>query len=57
VAVTSLGRRVLQRSRTRKTAYLAHRLRGLSEEDLGVLRDAVAVLEHLVEDDASEEER
>ena len=57
VALTPLGRRVLQRSRTRKTAYLAHRLRGLSEEELGVLRDAVAVLEHLVEDEPCEEER
>lgn len=46
--LTSAGRRWLERSRSRKTAYLAARLRRLSPEELDALERAVPVLEHLL---------
>jgi DNA-binding MarR family transcriptional regulator len=51
LTLTSEGRRTLQRSRTRKTAYLAQRLRKLDAAQLAVMRDALPVLERLLEDD------
>ena len=51
VSLTAEGRRTVQRTRTRKTAYLAKRLRKLDESDLSLLREAVPVLERLLEDD------
>jgi DNA-binding MarR family transcriptional regulator len=53
VEVTRLGRDLLERSRTRKDAYLARRLATLTPEELDVLRDATAVLERLLEEERS----
>ena len=50
VSLTPAGLRVVQRSRTRKTAYLARRLRRLDAADLAALREALPVLERLLED-------
>lgn len=43
------GRRLLQRSRRRKEAYLARRLREIPPEDLEVLERAASILERLTE--------
>lgn len=51
VSLTNEGRHRVQQMRTRKTAYLAKRLRKLDDTDLGVLREALPVLERLLEDD------
>ncbi len=51
VSLTGEGRRTLRRTRTRKTAYLAKRLRQLDEAQLAVLVDALPVLERLLEDE------
>jgi DNA-binding MarR family transcriptional regulator len=51
VAVTPEGSRLLQRSRTRKAAFLARRLEHLAGRDLAALREALPVLEHLLESD------
>jgi DNA-binding MarR family transcriptional regulator len=51
VALTPAGRRLLDRSRTRKDAYLAERLATLDPDELAVLRRAAAVLERLLEAD------
>jgi DNA-binding MarR family transcriptional regulator len=51
VSVTATGSRTLQRSRTRKTAYLAKRLATLNDEDTAALAEALAVLERLLEAD------
>src|SRR5262245_13423725 len=51
VAVTPRGRLRLQRSRNRKTAYLAARLARLDEREVEVLNEAAAVLERLLEED------
>ena len=53
VEVTDVGRDLLERSRTRKDAYLATRLAALAPDELEVLRDATAVLERLLEDERS----
>ena len=47
--LTADGRRVLDRSRSRKTAYLAARLRRLPQDDLDALEHAVGVIERLLE--------
>ena len=49
VAVTPRGRLRLQRSRNRKTAYLAARLAGVDERELGVLAEAAGIIERLLE--------
>ncbi|TMM17583.1 MAG: MarR family transcriptional regulator [Actinobacteria bacterium] len=49
VRVTTEGRDLLQRSRTRKNAYLARRLRTLDVADRAVMADVVGVLEHMLE--------
>jgi DNA-binding MarR family transcriptional regulator len=49
LSLTADGRRTVQRSRTRKTAYLAKRLRELDETDLESLRQALPVLERVLE--------
>jgi DNA-binding MarR family transcriptional regulator len=49
VRISAEGRRLLMRARTRKTAYLARRLRRLSPEDRAVLARAADILEHLHE--------
>ncbi|MGO8684267.1 MAG: MarR family winged helix-turn-helix transcriptional regulator [Thermoleophilia bacterium] len=51
VSLTTEGRRTVQRSRRRKTAYLAKRLRKLDEPELAALRAALPVLERLLADD------
>ena len=51
VSLTAKGRRTLRRMRTRKTAYLAKRLRTLDERELELVREALPLLERLLEDD------
>jgi len=51
VSLTAEGRRTLQRSRTRKTAYLVKRLGRLTDADLAVLREAAPILEGLLGED------
>jgi DNA-binding MarR family transcriptional regulator len=51
VRVTPRGRRLLERTRSRKTAYLARRLRALSEPERETLARAAAILTRLVEDE------
>lgn len=50
VQVTAAGRRLLARSRRRKTAFLATRLRRLGDDERRLLERAVPVLERLLED-------
>jgi DNA-binding MarR family transcriptional regulator len=50
VEVTDLGRDLIERSRTRKDAFLATRLATLSANELAVLREATPVLERLLEE-------
>jgi DNA-binding MarR family transcriptional regulator len=50
VMLSAEGRRVLQRSRSLRTAFLARRLRRLSESERGALGEMVALLERLVEE-------
>jgi DNA-binding MarR family transcriptional regulator len=47
VAVTPEGRKLLDRSRGRKEAYLAKALRGLDPHELETLEEAAAILEDL----------
>jgi DNA-binding MarR family transcriptional regulator len=49
VVITPEGGRLLQRSRLRKEAYLAQRLETLGPEDLAQVRDALPILERLLE--------
>jgi DNA-binding MarR family transcriptional regulator len=49
IAATPRGHALLGKLRTRKTAYLARRLRSLDDADLGTLERAAAVLERLLE--------
>ena len=49
VTITSTGRRLLARNRSRKTAELDRRLRRLSAEDRRTLDRAVVVLDRLLE--------
>ena len=49
VTVTQDGRRLLERSRRRKEAYLAKALRGLDEEELRTLESASDILERLID--------
>jgi len=51
MSVTADGSRTLQRSRTRKTAYLAKRLATLNVEDATALAETLPVLERLLESD------
>lgn len=48
VALSANGRRLLERIRGRRTAYLVKRLRALSEDDRRALRGALPVLERLL---------
>ena len=49
VKVTPDGRRLLERSRRRKEAYLAKALRSLEPEELRTLEVAAEILEHLTD--------
>jgi DNA-binding MarR family transcriptional regulator len=53
VEVTDRGRDLIERSRTRKDAYLATRLATLAPNELAVLREATPVLERLLEEERS----
>lgn len=50
VMLTAEGRRVLQRSRSLRTAFLARRLRRLSTADREALGELIGLLEFLVEE-------
>ena len=52
VQLTPDGRRLLDRTRTRRTAYLTKRLRGLDPEDLAILERAAPILERLAGEQA-----
>jgi DNA-binding MarR family transcriptional regulator len=52
VRLSSWGRRLVERSRSRKTAYLARRLLSLSSEDRDLLRRVIPVVERILEDGA-----
>ena len=45
------GQRLLDRVRSRRTAYLARRLRGVSEEERTILARAAEILERLAKDE------
>ena len=51
VALTSEGRELLARGRTRKDAYLARRLRELDAQERATLQRAAAILERLLEEE------
>ena len=51
VKVTREGAAMLQRGRSRRTAYLARRLQRLDPEELEVLERAAELIERLTEDD------
>jgi DNA-binding MarR family transcriptional regulator len=48
-ALTPKGRLRLQQSRSRKTAYLAAQLEALEPDELGLLDEAAAILERLLD--------
>ena len=50
LSVTAAGREFLRRLRSRKTAFLARRMRELPDADVAALEHAAEVLEHLLED-------
>jgi DNA-binding MarR family transcriptional regulator len=52
VSLTDEGQRVLRRVRSRRTAWLAHRLRGLSPEELAAVAAAVEPLRRLLPEEA-----
>jgi DNA-binding MarR family transcriptional regulator len=49
VTVTTQGRRLLERSRRRKEAYLAKALGSLEQDELRTLEDAAGILERLTD--------
>ena len=49
LSITAAGRKLLEKNRSRKTAYLASRMRGLSSEEREVLERAAALLERMTE--------
>lgn len=51
IAVTAEGRALIKRLRTRKTAYLAKRIKDLPPEELATLENAAAILERLLEEE------
>jgi DNA-binding MarR family transcriptional regulator len=51
VRLTAEGRRFVERTRARAGAYLARRLRTLSDEERAILAEAVPVLERLLEEE------
>jgi DNA-binding MarR family transcriptional regulator len=51
VRVAPLGQRLLERSRSKKNAYLAARLGSLSDEERATLAHAADILERLLESD------
>lgn len=53
VSVTTEGRALMRRLRTRKTAFLAKRLRDLEPEEVATLDRAAGILERLLERDGA----
>lgn len=51
VRLTPEGWRFLNRNRARRNEFLAERMRNLTPDEVAVLRDALPVLEKLVEED------
>ena len=51
VATSAAGRALLKNVRGRKNAYLARRLRGLSDDEVADLERAAGILERLLEED------
>lgn len=51
VSITSQGRKLLERSRSRKTAYLAARLERFTPEEREVIERAAELIERIVEDE------
>jgi len=51
VVVTRAGRTFVERSRTKKTAYLVGRLKKLSQEEVATLKRATEILEKVVEEE------
>jgi DNA-binding MarR family transcriptional regulator len=51
LSVTPEGRALLEQMRGRKTAYLAHRIEQLDDEERATLDRATAILERLLEDE------
>lgn len=51
VQITAAGRRLLERIRSRKNAYLERRLRTLSAGELATLAAAAEILERVLEDE------
>jgi DNA-binding MarR family transcriptional regulator len=54
VEITPTGRRLLEQSRSRKTAYLERRLAELSPDERDTLERAAEIIERVLEDDADE---
>jgi DNA-binding MarR family transcriptional regulator len=52
LSLTAEGKRTVVRSRTRKTAYLARRLRELDDAELASLRQVLPLLERILEGSA-----
>lgn len=52
VEITGAGRKLLARQRSRKTAYLARRLGGLTPREREVLGEAATILDRVLEDDS-----
>lgn len=52
ITITPKGKQLLERSRSRKTAYLAKRLQALRPEERAVVGQAVEILERFVGEDA-----
>ncbi len=53
ITTSGAGRALLRENRTRKDAYLVHRLRALAPEDRETLERAAVLLERLLEDPAA----
>jgi DNA-binding MarR family transcriptional regulator len=54
VEITAEGRRLLEQSRSRKTAYLEQRLATLTADERTTLERAAEILERLLEDEAGD---
>ena len=52
ITVSRKGKQLLERSRSRKTAYLARRIRSLPPDDRAVIGQAVEILERFVSEEA-----
>ena len=53
VTITSDGRALLKRLRSRKNAYLARRMKGLPDDDVAALERAAEILERVLEEDSA----